>query len=226
MSEKVPKPAGKNQVEGSDIKVFVLDQAICLGIVGGDLDVVDAIFLRKVALHSNESRAIVSDYLFNATPSTEDLLKNEVTESFFHFSMKGSSLWPGGEGTTSLNKIAELVNHRHQHSVNVGFMEEGRNIRDDWGNVKAVELLGLTGMTSRNEPLDIVFQHWPPEAVTEALDGGENGLIAHHIMSLRDDGVMTVLRDDDFVAGLDVAAHEATVKDEKLRCVSHEFPEL
>ena len=48
----------------------------------------------------------------------------------------------------SLNKIAELVNCRHQHSVDVGFTEEGRNIRDDWGNVKAVELPGLTGMTS------------------------------------------------------------------------------
>ena len=150
-----------------NIKVFVLDQAVRLGIVGGDLDVVDAVFLHKVARRSNESGAIVSDYLFNATPSTEDLLENEVTKSFFCFSMKGSPLWPGGEGTTSLNKIAELVNHWHQHSVNVGFAEEGQNIRDDWGNVKVVELPGLTGMTSRDEPLDMVFQHWPPEVVTE-----------------------------------------------------------
>ena len=126
----------------------------------------------------------------------------------------------------SLNKIAELVNRWHQHSVNVGFMEEGWNIRDDWGNVKAVELPGLTGMTSRDEPLDVVFQHWPPEAVMEVQDGGENGLMAHRVMSLRDDGVTTVLRDDDFVAGLDVTAHEATIKDEKLRCVSHKFLEL
>ena len=50
--------------------------------------------------------------------------------------------------------------------------------------------------------------------------------MAHRVMSLRDDGVTTVLWDDDFVAGLDVAAHEGTVEDEKLRYVSHEFPEL
>ena len=60
----------------------------------------------------------------------------------------------------------------------------------------------------------------------EVRDGGENGLMAHRVMSLRDGGVTTVLWDDDFVAGLDVAAHEGTVEDEKLRYVSHEFPEL
>ena len=105
-------------------------------------------------------------YLFNTTPSTEDLLENEVTESFFCFLTKGPPLRPGGEGTTSLSKIVELVNRWHQHSVDVGFTEEGRNVRDDWGNVQAVELPGLTGMTSRDKPLDIVFQHWPPETVT------------------------------------------------------------
>ena len=71
--------------------------------------------------------------------------------------------------------FANGSNRRHQHSVDVGFTEEGQNIRDDWGNVKAVELPGLTGMTSQDEPLDIVFQHWPPEAVMEVQDGGENG---------------------------------------------------
>ena len=50
--------------------------------------------------------------------------------------------------------------------------------------------------------------------------------MAHRVMSLRDDGVTTVLRDDNFVASLGVAVHEATVEDEKLRCVSYEFPEL
>ena len=164
--------------------MFLLNQAVRLGVIGGDFDVVHAILLGKVARCSKEGRAIVHDNLFNTSPSTKDLIENEGAKSIFCLSTEGSPFWPGGKGAVGLNQLAELVKCRHKHSVDVDSVEESGNIRDDRGNVELVELSGLTGVTSRDEPLDIIFQHGPPKVIVKVRDGREESLMADCILSL------------------------------------------
>ena len=57
----------------------------------------------------------------------------------------------------SLNKITELVHSGHEHGIDMHLAEEGKDVQNDWGNVKMPNLSGLTGMTGRNEPLHIIL---------------------------------------------------------------------
>ena len=79
----------------ADIKMLLLHKAICLGVVGGNLDMMNAIFLGKVTCGSHKGRSIVCHDFSNASPSAKNLLKNEVPKGFLVFLSEGLSLQPG-----------------------------------------------------------------------------------------------------------------------------------
>src|SRR5882724_9958356 len=76
------------------IEVLPFDHAISLGVVWGDLDIMDPIFLREVPCCSYECGTIVSDNFCHTTPLAEDTLKNEVTEGLLIFLLKWVPLSP------------------------------------------------------------------------------------------------------------------------------------
>src|SRR6266481_7905756 len=108
----------------------------------------------------------------------------------------------------------------------MNFSEKRGNIRDDRGNMKASELPGLAGMTGRNRPLDILHQHRPPKMLTKVREGREQGFMAHSLMSLREDGKVSILGDDDLVPRLDVTVHESAIQNKELGSISHELAKL
>src|SRR6266481_9675735 len=76
----------------TDVEMFLLYEAICLRVVRGNLDVMNAIFLRKVTHGGNKSRSIVHDNFGNTAPSANNLLKNEVPKEFLIFLPEGPPL--------------------------------------------------------------------------------------------------------------------------------------
>src|SRR6266481_6226995 len=79
----------------ADVKMFLLYEAICLRVVRGNLDVMNAIFLGKVTHGSNKSRSIVHHNFRDTSPSAKNPLKNEVPKGFLIFLPEGLPLWPG-----------------------------------------------------------------------------------------------------------------------------------
>ena len=141
------------------IEVLLFNHAISLGVVWGDLDMMDPIFLREVPCCSYKCRTIISDYFSHATPSTEDILKYEVTEGLLIFLLKWVPLSPGRQSATCLDEVPKLVYCQHEHSVYMDLVEEHRNVGNSQWQVKMMGLLSLTRMACRNEPLDIFIQH-------------------------------------------------------------------
>src|SRR5882724_10507163 len=76
------------------IEVLSFNHAIILGVVWGDLDMMDPIFLREVPCCSYKCRTIISDYFSHATPSTVDILKYEVAKGLLIFLLKWAPLSP------------------------------------------------------------------------------------------------------------------------------------
>jgi len=77
--------------------VLPLNNAICLGVICQDADVVDAIPVRKPIECCDVSHAIVSDYLSNCSPSAEDLLENKGANCASSLCAKCTPLGPGCE---------------------------------------------------------------------------------------------------------------------------------
>jgi len=73
------------------VEVFAFHNAIGLRVIRGDLDVMDAIFIRQVTRCSHKCGAIISNNLGHSTPSAKDILKYKVPES---------SRFPSEEGAT------------------------------------------------------------------------------------------------------------------------------
>src|SRR5882672_896400 len=149
----------------TDVKVFLLDNTISLGIVRRNLDVMDAIFLGQITGHCHKSRTIVGNNLSDSTPSTKDVFKYKIAESLLIFLPKGPPFGPRRHGTTSLDEIAKLVYGRHEHGVDVNLPKEGGDVWNGWGQMKMTGLPSLAWMTCRNEPLHIILQHGPPESL-------------------------------------------------------------
>src|SRR6266481_1339800 len=210
----------------TDVEMFPLDQAIRLRIVGGNLDVVNTIFLCQIPCSGNKSRTIIHDNFSHPTPPTKNLLKDKIPKSFLSFPLERPPFRPRRQSTAGLNKVTELINHWHKHSVDVNFLEKRGNVRDDRGNMKASELSGLAGMTGRNKPLDILHQHRPPKMLMKVGEGRKQGFMAHSLMSPREDGKASILGDDDLVPRLDVAAHESAIQNKELGSILHKLLKL
>ena len=78
----------------ADIKVFALHQAICLEIIGRDLDVVDGIFLQKISCGCNKCLAIFHHNFSHSIPSAQNLLENEVPKCLLILLLERVPLWP------------------------------------------------------------------------------------------------------------------------------------
>jgi len=77
--------------------VLPLNNTICLGVIRRDVDVVYAIPVREPIECCDVSRAIVSDYLANCSPSAEDLLENKGANCASSLCAKCMPLGPGCE---------------------------------------------------------------------------------------------------------------------------------
>src|SRR5467141_622263 len=139
----------------TDVKVFLLDNTISLGIVRRNLDVMDAIFLGQITGRHHERRTVVGNNLSNSTPSTKDVFKYKIAESLLIFLLKGLPFGPRRHGTTSLDEIAKLVYGWHEHGVDVNLPKEGGDVGNSQGQMKMLGLPSLAQMTCRNEPLHI-----------------------------------------------------------------------
>ena len=74
------------------IKVLSLNHSISLGVILGNLDMMDPVFFSKVSCCSYRCRTIVGDGFCHATPLAEDILKYEVTEGLLIFLPKWAPL--------------------------------------------------------------------------------------------------------------------------------------
>src|SRR5882724_882843 len=77
------------------VKMFLLHKAVGLRVIRGDLDVMNAIFLRQVTSHSHKHRSIICNNLGHSTPSAKDILKYKFPESLLVFFPKRVPLGPG-----------------------------------------------------------------------------------------------------------------------------------
>ena len=57
----------------TDIKMFLLHKAVCLGVVGQNLDMMNAILLREVTCGSHKGRPIVGHDFSNVSPSHQEI---------------------------------------------------------------------------------------------------------------------------------------------------------
>src|SRR5882672_1540327 len=195
----------------TDVKVFLLDNTISLGIVRRNLDVMDAIFFGKITSHCHERRTIVGNNLSDSTPSTEDVFEYKIAESLLIFLLKGPPFRPRRHGTTSLDEIVKLVYSWHEHGVDVNLPKEGGNVGNSRGQMKMTGLTSLAQMTCGNEPLHIFLQHGPPESLSKIGECGKDSPVANCLMCPRDEGEALVYRNDDLVSALEIATHKHTI---------------
>ena len=76
------------------VEVLSFDHTISLGVIWGNLDMMDSIFFREVPHCSYEHGTIVDDDFCHPTPPAEDILKNEVTKGLLIFLLKWAPLGP------------------------------------------------------------------------------------------------------------------------------------
>jgi len=76
------------------VKMLSFDHTIILGVIWGNLDMMDPIFFRRYPAASYKCRTIVSDELLHTIPLAEDILKNEVTKGLLVFLLKWAPLSP------------------------------------------------------------------------------------------------------------------------------------
>jgi len=74
--------------------VLSFDHTISLGVIWGDLDMMDPIFFREVPCCSHEDGTIVGDDFCHTTPQAEDMLKYEVAKGLLVFLPKWVPLGP------------------------------------------------------------------------------------------------------------------------------------
>src|SRR5882724_3743573 len=67
------------------VEVLAFHNAIGLRVIRGDLDVMDAIFLRQVTCHSHKCGAIISNNLGHYTQLAKDIFKYEIPKSLLIF---------------------------------------------------------------------------------------------------------------------------------------------
>src|SRR5882724_7343519 len=93
----------------------------------------------------------------------------------------------------------KLVYSWHEHNVDMNLVEKGCNFWDDQGNMKVLELVGLTKMAGGDKPLHFFFQHGPPESLPQVGKGCKNGFVPNHLMSLGNDVEKFFWLNDDLV---------------------------
>ena len=76
-----------------EVKVLALHKAISLRVIGGYLDMMNAIFFRKVSSGCHEFRTIVHYDFNDTTPLTKDL-QDKIPKSLLIFLLERSPLWP------------------------------------------------------------------------------------------------------------------------------------
>ena len=96
----------------------------------------------------------------------------------------GGLAWAGfglgaGPGTT--------LNVRHQHGVDIYFMEEGGGGGDSRRDPDLGCLVELALVTSADVPLDILLKEGPPESVEECMAGGIKAFMPKVVMSVADE---------------------------------------
>src|SRR5882724_1250185 len=77
------------------VEMFPLHNAIGLRVKRGDLDVMNAIFLRQVTSCSHKCGSIISNNLGHSTPLAKDILEYKIPESLLVFFLKRVPLRPG-----------------------------------------------------------------------------------------------------------------------------------
>ena len=95
------------------IKMFMLNNAIGLGVIQRDLDVMDAIFLRQVPSCSHKCGATIGNNFSYSTPLAKDILKDKVPKSLLVLLLKGAPLGPRRQGAMGLDNVPELINGGH-----------------------------------------------------------------------------------------------------------------
>jgi len=92
-----------------------------------------------------------------------------------------------------------------------------RNLWDNWGKMKVMELLSLTRMAGGDKPLHVFIQHGPPELLPQVGKGRKNSLVADCLMCLRDDEEMILQLNDKLVVCLYIPSQKMTIQDEYFR---------
>jgi len=98
--------------------------------------------------------------------------------------------------------------------------KKGRNLWDDWGKMKVMELPSLTRMASGDEPLHVFIQHGPPESLLQVGQGHKNSLVPNCLMHLRDDVEMILWLNDELVVHLYVLLQKTTIQYEEFSSIS------
>ena len=78
----------------ADHAVLAFDDPISARVVGGNVDVLDAISVGKGVERGNECCAIVCNNLFNGSPSAQDVLEDERSEGSAGFDSERTPFGP------------------------------------------------------------------------------------------------------------------------------------
>ena len=97
----------------SHIEMLRLNDAISLGVVSGDANVVDAVSVGEDIQGGDVSSSIVSDYLFESTPSAEDILEDEVGDDLSRVGGSSTTFWVRSESISGMDNVAVRSELRH-----------------------------------------------------------------------------------------------------------------
>ena len=91
---------------------------------------VDTVLFGEDIGRYNPGGVIVRDKLFEGSPSTEDILEEEVGENLASLRGDSSAFRIRHERTLGVEDVAILPELRHKEGVSMGFTEQRRDVRD------------------------------------------------------------------------------------------------
>ena len=108
------------------------------------------------------------------------------------FFSEAAPLRPGGECASCLYEVGATSGFWKVHRVNVSLSKEGWEVGDCWRDEDLFHLSLLALVTGLNKPLNVLFQHGPPEPLEETFADDEDALVAEVIVGLNKEEVSGV----------------------------------
>src|ERR1700728_541209 len=100
------------------IPMWSLNLSIRFGIIRGDFNFLNSIFLFQPCYCRSIRTTVIGDNLCNATPSTDDVLKEPVRNGLPIFVSNSSALHPGCHSTPAMDDVTTPVRlWRHMHRI-------------------------------------------------------------------------------------------------------------
>src|SRR5882672_1155911 len=123
----------------------------------------DPVLRCKVLDCGNDSWTIIRYYLFNSSPSTQNIFENKFSNRDPGFRSECTPFWPSSESIASMDDITISADSWHEEGVDMHLPKERWDIWNRGRDMKVLCLANLTSMTSGDKLLNITPKRRPPK---------------------------------------------------------------